>query len=94
MRLPLTASLDVLLSTTEVRDKAVGARGECGVLNAVLFEGVGDFGIFSSRFLFRPRLLSFCVPVLAVLASLGIEDEEDIAFERIAVERKREGLVK
>ena len=85
----------MLLSTTEVRDKAVGARGECGVRNPVPFEGVGDARIFSSRLLFRPfRLLSVCLLALAALARLGREDEEDIAFERIAVERKREGLVK
>ena len=66
LRLPLTASFDVLLSTAEVRDRLVGARGECGIRAPVPLDEVGDAPILSPRL--RLERGFFCLTSLADLS--------------------------
>ena len=72
-----------------MRDKLVGARGECGVRAPEPLEEIGDSPFLFSRTLFLFR--SFFLLAAVLLTDLS---REDIAVERIAVERKVESRVK
>ena len=72
LRLPLTASFEVLLSI-EVRDRFVGLRGELGVRAPVPLDEVGDAPFLSLRFMLERSF--FCL-AFAELADLSREADD------------------
>ena len=77
LKLTLTASFEVLLSTAERRDRFVGLRGELGVRAPVPLDEVGDAPFLSLRF--RLERSFFCL-AFAELADLSREADDIVQW--------------